>query len=69
MNDCYGENKKEKWVEINDCTIDFSKLKPFCMSDSLHISEERYHVNNVEYRLLYEIGSDLEKAIVEINIK
>jgi hypothetical protein len=66
MNDCYKGNKKEKWVEIKNCSIDFSKLKPFCTSDSLHISEERYYVNDIEYRLLYEIGSDIEKAIVEM---
>ena len=56
---------KEQWVEVQDCDIDFSKHEPINNGGSLHIHEERYHIGENVYRLLYVIGEDSD-PIVEI---
>jgi len=48
---------KESWKEI-ETDIDFSKYKPIKTSNSLHIYEERYIIDDKTYRLLYAIGCD-----------
>lgn len=53
---------KETWKEV-ETDIDFSKYKPISTSNSLHIYEERYKIDNKTYRLLYAIGYDVEPLI------
>lgn len=52
---------KEQWEEITDTDtdIDFKLYIPISTSNSLHIYEERYLINDITYRLLYEIGGDV----------
>ena len=57
----------EQWKEV-DVDIDFSMYEPISTSNSLHIFEERYEIENNTYRLLYAIGYDSDPNI-EILIK
>tara|TARA_R110002050_G_scaffold79261_11_gene169435 strand:+ start:26706 stop:26912 length:207 start_codon:yes stop_codon:yes gene_type:complete len=58
----------EQWKEVVGVNIDFSKYEPISTSNSLHIFEERYEIENNTYRLLYTIGND-SKPNVEVLIK
>ena len=55
---------KEQWVEVTT-DIDFSKIDPISTANSLHIYEERYEINDDEYRLLYTIGDKTNTPIIE----
>jgi len=57
---------KEQWVDINDCNINFEELKPISTSTSLHIFEERYSIDDKQYRLLYGISDDSNTPIIQI---
>ena len=57
----------EQWKEV-DVDIDFSMYEPISTSNSLHIFEKRYEIENNTYRLLYAIGCDSDPNI-EILIK
>ena len=57
----------EEWEDI-DTDIDFTKHKPIKISNSLHIHEEQYKIDNNTYKLLYAIGSNTE-PLVKILIK
>lgn len=52
----------EIWKEV-ETDIDFSKYEPISTSNSPHIYEEQYEINNRKYRLLYKIGSDGDPSI------
>lgn len=50
-----------KWIDIDDgesilTKIYEDKILPFFTTDSLHIIEERYEIDDVIYRLLSGIG-------------
>jgi len=57
----------EQWEDA-DPSINFDELEPFDTSNSLHIYEEKYKVEDDTYRLLYVIGNDgppsIEKLIL-----
>lgn len=52
----------ETWKEI-ETDIDFSKYEPISTSNSFHIYEERYEIDDKKYRLLYVIGYDADPSI------
>jgi hypothetical protein len=61
----------EKWVEVEDAVeirrrIYEDKLVPFDSSNSLHISEDRYLIDGVTYRLLYSIGYGAEPDVEQL---
>ena len=58
----------EQWKDINT-NIDFSKYEPISTSNSLHIHEERYKIENNTYRLLYSIGHDGDDPNVEVLVE
>ena len=57
-----------QWKPI-ETDIDFSKHTPVSTSNSLHIFEERYIIDNEEYKLSYPISDIQEKILTEIKIK
>jgi len=56
----------ETWTEVPECEIDFKKLKPTDISNSLHIFEEKYKIDGDEYRLLYPISNPNASPRIEI---
>ncbi len=62
MEEFIKEYFKETWEEI-ETDIDFSKYDPISTSNSLHIYEERYEIDDKIYRLLYAIGYKEEPSI------
>lgn len=58
--------RKEEWEEI-ECVIDFTKLEPISIDNSLHLIEERYEIDGEQYRLLYSIpfGGPLIERLVK----
>ena len=62
MQEWIEEYFKENWKEVKT-DIDFTKFEPISTSNSLHIYEERYEIDDKIYRLLYAIGYDGEPSI------
>lgn len=61
----------EKWVEVEDSIaitkrIYEDKLTPFHSGNSLHISEDRYLIDGITYRLLYAIGYGGEPDVEQL---
>lgn len=61
----------EKWVEVEDSIairkrIYEDKLTPFHSTNSLHISEDRYLIDGITYRLLYAIGYSGEPDVEQL---
>jgi hypothetical protein len=65
MKDWIEKHFSEQWTDVENCLIDFTKYKPISTSDSLHIYEERYKIENKEYRLLYIISDLQSKPLIQ----
>ena len=58
----------ENWIEVDNPEeikdiIYLEKLSPFDSRNSLHISEDRYMIDGITYRLIYAIGFNGEPSI------
>lgn len=52
------EKFTQKWVDVIDCDIDFSKHEPTSVGNSLHIHRKEYSIDGVTYRVLFPIDYD-----------
>jgi len=65
MKDWIKKHFSEQWTDVENCLIDFTKYDPINTSNSLHIYEERYKINNKHYRLLYTISDSKSKPLIQ----